>query len=59
MTRERAAEILKMRQCCRECVVAGVTCEECDEAFRIAIEALFADNGNHGQSESQERRPRE
>ena len=41
MTREeRAIQILKQRACCMECVVSNYNCEECDEAFDIAIKAL-------------------
>lgn len=39
MTREEAIKILKQRECCRECV-ANCTCNECDKAFEMAIEAL-------------------
>lgn len=39
MTNEYAIEILEQRKCCRECV-ADCTCDECDEAFDMAIKAL-------------------
>lgn len=39
MNREEAIKILKQRECCRECV-ADCTCNECDKAFEMAIEAL-------------------
>lgn len=39
MNREEAIKILKQRECCRECVV-DCTCNECDKAFEMAIEAL-------------------
>lgn len=39
MTREEVIKILKQRECCRECV-ANCTCNECDKAFEMAIEAL-------------------
>jgi hypothetical protein len=39
MTREKAIEILKQRECCRECV-ADCSCDECENAFDMAIKAL-------------------
>lgn len=43
MTSEYAIEILEQRKCCRECV-ADCTCDECDEAFDMAIKALSAES---------------
>jgi len=40
MTKEQAIEILKQRECCRECVVDNGDCNDCDKAFEMAIEAL-------------------
>lgn len=40
MTREEAIEILKQRECCRECVVDIGDCNDCDKAFEMAIKAL-------------------
>lgn len=39
MDREKAIKILKQRECCRECVT-DCSCNECDKAFKMAIEAL-------------------
>lgn len=39
MTNEYAIEILEQRKCCRECVTK-CTCDECKEAFDMAIIAL-------------------
>lgn len=42
MTNEQkqAIDILKQRECCRECVVYSGDCNACDEAFKMAIEAI-------------------
>lgn len=40
MTKEEAIEILKQRECCRECVVDNGDCNDCDKAFEMAIQAL-------------------
>lgn len=40
MTKEQAIEVLKQRECCRECVVVGGDCHACDKAFEMAIKAL-------------------
>ena len=40
MTREEAIQILKQRECCRECVVDNGDCNACDNAFEMAIKAL-------------------
>jgi NADH pyrophosphatase NudC (nudix superfamily) len=40
MDRKKAIKILKQRECCMECVVTDCTCNECDKAFEMAIEAL-------------------
>ena len=40
MTKEQAIEILKQRECCRECVVDNGDCNDCDKAFEMAIKAL-------------------
>ena len=32
----RAIEILDYRSTCRECVVPGMECDDCEEAFKIA-----------------------
>ena len=40
MTREEAIEILKQRECCRECVVDIGDCNDCDKAFEMAFKAL-------------------
>ena len=40
---EEAIEILKQRECCRECVVNGMDCDKCDKAFEMAIAALKAE----------------
>ena len=44
MTNEQkqAIDILKQRECCRECVVDSGDCDACDEAFKMAIEAISA-----------------
>lgn len=39
MTNEEAIDVLEQRKTCMECV-ANCTCEECDEAFDLAIKAL-------------------
>jgi len=40
MTKEQAIEILKQRECCRECVVDNGDCNDCDKAFEMAIKSL-------------------
>ena len=40
MTREEAIRIVDLRSTCRECMVSGVDCDDCDSAFAMAIEAL-------------------
>ena len=40
MARRKAIEILKQRECCRECVVDNGNCNECEKAFEMAIKAL-------------------
>ena len=40
MTREDAIRIIDLRSTCRECVVSGYDCDDCDSAFAMAIEAL-------------------
>lgn len=40
MTREEAIEILKQRECCRECVVDIGDCNDCDKAFEMAFKAI-------------------
>ena len=46
ITREEAINILKQRQCCRECV-ADCKCEDCDKAFEMGIEALENQKTGH------------
>ncbi len=46
MNREEAINILKQRQCCRECV-ADCKCEDCDKAFEMAIETLENQKTGH------------
>lgn len=41
MTNEETIDVLEQRKTCMECVV-NCTCEECDEAFDIAIRSLEA-----------------
>ena len=43
MERKRAIEIIEQRELCMECVVKDCKCEECEEAFAMAIASLKTD----------------